>query len=266
MLKEAYAILAESSGQHMTPHAIEKHMVQNSVLTARVKELFTNYRQQWRNPSTHDHRMVFNDQEAFLAIVSVSAFANILIDQMLETASSRKEASEVEKRKTELARGLSNSAELPLVDRIVSALTLFAKEPQEENNEGQMREVELLGRLTGFMSIALPSVQFEREVAIDGQKGLRVDLVAREAGTNVVLELKRSSRASSIELGLDQVKRYLEATSLAHGILFLSPAKYPATLARMEHHYLGDQRQEVHVVASDDVIDKYVRSHTADKT
>lgn len=129
-----------------------------------------------------------------------------------------------------------------------------------------MREVELLGRLTGFMSIALPSVQFEREVAIDGQKGLRVDLVAREAGTNVVLELKRSSRASSIELGLDQVKRYLEATSLAHGILFLSPAKYPATLARMEHHYLGDQRQEVHVVASDDVIDKYVRSHTADKT
>ena len=79
-LKEAYRIITGNDPNKLTPHKIEKYFEQNSVLRERVLSLFTNYRTEWRNKSTHDYKLYFSEQEAFLAIVSISAFINILFD------------------------------------------------------------------------------------------------------------------------------------------------------------------------------------------
>ena len=72
MLKEAYAVLTGQVNTRITPHKVEKHLPEENVFPPRVLELFTNYRQEWRNPSTHDHKLFFSDQEALLAIVGLA--------------------------------------------------------------------------------------------------------------------------------------------------------------------------------------------------
>jgi hypothetical protein len=79
-IKEAYRVLAEKNPASTTPFQIEQYLEDRKVFPSRVLTQFTNYRTQWRNPSTHDYNLDFGATEAFLAIVSVSAFAKLLVD------------------------------------------------------------------------------------------------------------------------------------------------------------------------------------------
>jgi len=80
-LKEAYRVLAGKDPAHETANNIESYLQQQNLLRPRVLAQFTNYRREWRNPSTHDYRLDFDEDEALLAIVTVAAFAIVLIDQ-----------------------------------------------------------------------------------------------------------------------------------------------------------------------------------------
>ena len=96
-LKEAYRIIADKNPNKITPHKIEKYFEENDVLKERVLQLFTNYRTEWRNKSTHDYKLYFSEQEAFLAIVNISAFINILLEQMVEKQAYNKESEVLKK-------------------------------------------------------------------------------------------------------------------------------------------------------------------------
>ena len=87
ILKEAYQILENKPSNEKSSFDIENYLSENNVFNERVMELFVNYRKNWRNPSTHDHKLFFVEQEAFLAIVTVSAFVNLLLDQIIEKIS-----------------------------------------------------------------------------------------------------------------------------------------------------------------------------------
>ena len=87
ILKEAYIILADKVAENTSTYEIENYLTANNIFKERVMELFKNYRQNWRNPSTHDHQLFFTEQEAFLAIVTVSAFVSILVDQIIQKIS-----------------------------------------------------------------------------------------------------------------------------------------------------------------------------------
>ena len=67
ILKEAYAIIEDADATRLSPNEIEQYFVNKKKLTKRVWALFKNYRQQWRNPATHDHTLLFSEQEAILA-------------------------------------------------------------------------------------------------------------------------------------------------------------------------------------------------------
>ena len=84
ILKEAYTALTGKDGSKKTPNEIENYFLNNNILNQRVIELLKNYRQEWRNTSTHDYNLFFNHSEAFLAIVSVSAFVHVLLNQILD--------------------------------------------------------------------------------------------------------------------------------------------------------------------------------------
>ena len=77
-LKEAYRVLAAKDPHGKTPNEIEKYLESKKIVRPRVLTQLTRYRQDYRNPSTHD------EDEALLAIVSVCAFAKLLVDQISE--------------------------------------------------------------------------------------------------------------------------------------------------------------------------------------
>jgi len=83
-IKEAYRVLASKEPANKTPFQIEQYLQKHGVLRERVLTQFTRYRTEWRNPSTHDYKLDFDEDEAFLAIVSVSAFVKVLVDQIIE--------------------------------------------------------------------------------------------------------------------------------------------------------------------------------------
>lgn len=81
-LKEAYKVLTNQNPSRITPYKIEKYMQDTNLFKEKVLVQFTRYGEEWRNPSAHDHTFDFDESEAFLAIVSVCDFTNVLIDQI----------------------------------------------------------------------------------------------------------------------------------------------------------------------------------------
>ncbi|TIX48875.1 hypothetical protein [Alteraurantiacibacter aquimixticola] len=81
-LKEAYRVLADEDPARLTPHQIESYLEEKKLLRPRVLKQLTRYREDYRNPSTHDYRLDFDEDEAILAIVAVCAFARTLINQI----------------------------------------------------------------------------------------------------------------------------------------------------------------------------------------
>lgn len=81
-LKEAYRVLAGKDPSGLSPFQIEGYLETHNVVRPRVLTQLSRYRQDYRNPSTHDYKLDFDEDEALLAIVSVCAFAKLLINQI----------------------------------------------------------------------------------------------------------------------------------------------------------------------------------------
>jgi hypothetical protein len=81
-LKEAYRVLAGKDPAKLTPFQIESYLEENEIIRPRALKQLTRYREDYRNPSTHDYKLDFDSDEALLAIVSVCAFSKLLADQI----------------------------------------------------------------------------------------------------------------------------------------------------------------------------------------
>jgi hypothetical protein len=228
MLKEAYNVLTNQFNTKVSPYQIEQHFLSKKLLASRVFELFKNYRQEWRNPSTHDHKLFFNEQEALLAIVSISAFSNILLDQIIEKISLQSEQEEVERKRSIIQAKLGNYNNLSFIDRVITLLNLFSEELKTDSRDlGSMNEIEFLGRLQGFMSALDPSIQSVREPSINGDRQLRPDILLMRDSETIVLELKRLGRAiskSGLEMGRRQMLTYLHAGNYQYCVLYVPPS------------------------------------------
>jgi hypothetical protein len=89
-LKEAYRVLAGKDPAGLATHQIETYLEKNQVVRPRVLTQLTRYRQDYRNPSTHDYKLDFDYDEALLAIVSVCAFAKLLLNQIANKLTEQK--------------------------------------------------------------------------------------------------------------------------------------------------------------------------------
>lgn len=81
-LKEAYRIFSGQTPAKKTLYEIEKYFDGNNQVRSRVLAQMTRYREDYRNPSTHDYKIEFDENEALLAVLSVTAFAKLLVTQM----------------------------------------------------------------------------------------------------------------------------------------------------------------------------------------
>jgi hypothetical protein len=228
VLKEAHRILKGENSGDVSPYKIEKYFEENKILKERVLQLFTNYRTEWRNKSTHDYKLYFSEQEALLAIVSISAFVNILFDQMIEKKSYEKEI-------TSLKDGTSLITDPPsdysLIDKLIYLLLSFRNEIPKISSGAvlpKIRESELLGALTAFITNFITDIQVlaEHGIPMHGQhRKLFADLYVETKNEKVIIEVKSSLQQNLdiINRGTEQILNYLLLAGVSNGILYIFP-------------------------------------------
>ncbi|WP_419891595.1 hypothetical protein [Paenibacillus xylanexedens] len=222
ILKEAYVVLTEESNKKITPHQIEKHLIETNVFTQRVMELYTNYRQNWRNPSTHDHKLFFDEQEALLAIVSVSAFIYILFDQIIEQINFKKEQSEVQKT-DELIQTLGKDYEILPFSKQISVLILKFSQKLLRNEVTSLHEIEIIGQLGGFISVLDPSINIIKEDFLMNEYHYMPDFIFEKDGKKIVVEIKLPRKLTSIRSVKEQIKKYISVGTFDSGLIFFPP-------------------------------------------
>lgn len=224
-LKEAYRVIAAKDPSKQSPFHIEKYFESNNLLKERVLIQFTNYRTEWRNKSTHDYQLFFSSQEAFLAIVSISAFFSILLDQMVERYSHKVEKEELSKESYSLLQRVKNYEQLDFLQQCVELLRHFSLSLITESKAiTNLSEYEILGRLTGFISATDPRIKFTSDKPVRlGSMTMRMDLLLEKGDRAIAVEVKRPSkeRVRREREGLEQLKSYLAATGLIEGIVFI---------------------------------------------
>jgi len=222
ILKEAYTTLAEQDADNINPYEIEKYFLENEIFNDRVLSLFSSYRKEWRNVSTHDYKLFFKVQEAFLAITSVSAFISILLDQIIEKANYISEKRKIEEKIDLVKSKIKNYDSMQLFDKIRNLLIYFYKNEKTDIDLG-VNEAELLGKIVGFLETIDNTFSIERDKIIPHEHGnVEIDLIISDEVEKVVVELKRIGSAFyNLHRSENQVFNYLHLTEIQHGILFV---------------------------------------------
>ncbi|MDY6966123.1 MAG: hypothetical protein SVM80_09190 [Halobacteriota archaeon] len=232
ILKEAFQILAEHDSENKTPYEIENYLLDNSILNERVIELLKNYRQDWRNPSTHDYNLFFGYSEAFLAIVSISAFVHVLLNQIVEKIYYDKEKESIKRELSKIKDGIENDFDkYDLLKKTQNMLLGFAKRNvarQSEDDRLSRYVTEILGSLTAFIESLDESIKIESEPILKiGDRRLRPDLIVEKSNEKVLIEFKVVRREHTAMMNRkileDQLLSYLIHTKIGNGILFIIP-------------------------------------------
>jgi hypothetical protein len=233
-IKEAYRVLAAKDPAKKRPFDIESYLEQNSIFRNRVLSQLTTYRTEWRNPSAHDYKLDFDESEAFLAIVSVSAFACLLLDQIAERLSFKRSQAEAEAQKAALAATLAQTMSGDLLLRVTELLAQFCliHLPSLASSASET-ESQVIGALHGFLSSAAPELKVQTEAKLDPQKNFRADLLVTRGEEPLVIELKRRLVRQNYSNAIAQVEQYLIVGGIKNGVLLFLP-QGPSVMERVE--------------------------------
>lgn len=220
-IKEGFRVLAGKPPEHMRPFDIEVFLEKKEVFRPRVLSQFTNYRTEWRNPSAHDYKLDFDESEAFIAIISVTAFACLLSDQIAEHLAFIASKEESEKNKKKLQLDLRKTTDpIPFIDNVADALLLFSK---QQPSQTVRTESQLVGSLSGFLSAIAPEYRVSVEEKLAEGRFERADLAVRHEQDLVVVELKRARWSKSIQRNaIGQLEHYLQLSNTKSGILYFA--------------------------------------------
>ncbi|MDO9616367.1 MAG: hypothetical protein Q7J43_01655 [Pseudomonas sp.] len=245
-LKEAYRIITTKNPTNKNLIDIEKHLESNNLLRPRVVDLMKRYRTDWRNPSTHEHELFFSEQEAVLAIISVSAFATILIDQIIvhkNLPSSLDNKTLRIKTWTEEHPDYSN---LPFQEKIISLIAAFSqsKKPDIKPAEVALTEDIYTEALAQFLRENDPSLFISTNCQIATHTGATINpdlMIALDStlSTTITIEIKSSSvRGKLRDAAIKQALKYAAASNPKESILFFISDK-PAKI-KTQPHYINN--------------------------
>lgn len=235
-IKEAYRVLAGQDPAEKRPFDIENYLEKNNIFRNRVLSQLTTYRKEWRNPSAHDYKLDFDESEAFLAIVSVSAFACLLLDQIAERLAFARSQAEAETQKAALEASLAHTVNADLLVRVAELLNQFcAIHLPFTSSTGKESESQVIGALHGFLSSAAPELAIQTEARLDVERSFRADLLVSRGDDKVVIELKRRSRfmRQIYSNAVAQVEHYLLIGGIKNGILLFLPDA-PSDMERLD--------------------------------
>ncbi|MGE8504140.1 MAG: hypothetical protein ACN6P1_18100 [Pseudomonas sp.] len=239
-IKEAYRVLAGQDPAKKRPYDIESYLEQNNIFRSRVLSQLTTYRTEWRNPSAHDYKLDFDESEAFLAIVSVSAFACLLLDQIAERLAFARSQAEAEAQKDALAQNLAPTANSTLQVYLTQLLSQFcAIHMPPSTSSAKQTESQVIGALHGFLASAAPDLEVRTEARLDPEKSFRADLLVSRNGEMVVVELKRRLIKQMVVAAMAQVQTYMLLGGVKDAILLFLP-EGPSEVEQVEVSVGGD--------------------------
>lgn len=233
-IKEAYRVLAGQDPTKTRPFDIENYLEKNSVFRTRVLNQISSYRKEWRNPSTHDYKLDFDESEAFLAIVSVSALACLLLDQIGERLAFQASMAESDVLNQESDSSLSETASSNLAVTVADLLTQFCGIYSHFSVlSSRPTEPQVIGAIHGFLSSTASGLTIETDVKLNSDKPDRVDLVIARGDQKVIVEIKRNLAAPDYVIAVEQVKNYLSVSGLGEGVLLILPG-VPGKMKRLD--------------------------------
>lgn len=230
-IKEAYRALAGQDPSKKRPYDIEGYLEQNNVFRPRVLSQLTTYRTEWRNPSAHDYKLDFDESEAFLAIVSVSAFSCLLLDQIAERVAferSKAEASSQVEAKPAVAQAA-------LIDQLSQLISQFCSTSLASTSSGRTSESQVVGALHGFLAATAPDMEVLIDSGLGKETNYRADVIVKRGEEKVLLELKRSNSFSVFNNALVQVENYMLVSGIKCAILLF----WPESPSEMEHAFMA---------------------------
>lgn len=219
ILKEAYQVINPNPRANATPYNIEEFFTQEDIFNTRVVELFTRYRQDWRNPSTHDHQLFFTSQEAILATLSVSSFIIVLMDQIIEQLSHNEESRRQNEAKENLKTSTQNIPQL-----IQKCEHILKKSAQISPELINAIDAEAIGIIHSLLESTIPDSSILTEANTQGRTRYhRPDLIIQKGDETVVIELKNSHSRMPKRLLIGQLERYIDALGIDQGIGYVIP-------------------------------------------
>ena len=239
ILKEAYVVLEGKNADHKSPHEIEEYLLKSNVLQGRVVDLLTNYRQNWRNPSTHDYRLFFSEQESFLAKVTVSPFVSILLDQIIEKVAYSHKFKELENEAVLARERMPDFDSLLPIDKVLRILmsysTYYIKNFDQMSPKSRSTAN---AEMAAFIERVAPDLKVELGPEFRASdKTVRLDIVVNVVGTKVAIETREPKPRYGDREGLDdqaainQLSEQLKAIGLGNGVVFFYPGRRDYTSA-----------------------------------
>lgn len=166
-----------------------------------------------------------------MAIVTVSSFVNILLDQIVEKLSFkstlRRTASFIESEK----QSLEHYTELSFFKKLIEVLKSYSSfYVRNHESLSKYPEAELLGSLSGYVSSFEPNWTLSTNEKLEiGSSRAYIDLIVSDGQEKVIVELKRGRDYSAfydhINTAEEQVKNYMSASGIECGIAFYTPVK-----------------------------------------
>jgi hypothetical protein len=215
-IKEAYRVLADKDPERTTPAQIEAFLASGNLLRKKVLDQFTTYRREWRNPSTHDYTLDFDEDEALVAVVSVTVFAIVLSDQIAAKLAFNASLNGKSPSISDAER------QRPLLDLVTSKIVSFARDYVERDVQRPTAAHRLEGALAGYLNnalSALPSLAVSQWVRL-GQG--EADILIEREGEKIVIEFKiisgPVSRNQTHNFAI-QASRYLQETDVAGAVV-----------------------------------------------
>jgi hypothetical protein len=247
-LKEAYRALESKDPDKITLHKIEQHLTKNSIVRPKVASLMQNYRMDWRNPSTHDYTLRFDESEGVLALTSVSAFFLALLGQIQDKLAI-KDITLPPPETIPPVKVHGDEFINEVAIQIVRALFSLGASARENISEQQ---AVLL--LVNALSTSNPNWKIEIQPAVNTPGGvvLRPDLLVESNGRKTIIEVQMASgNASRRASAVEQLKRYIRAAAIRYGILLWMPGRDHSTSieSREQRFPMSDASPEEAVIA-----------------
>lgn len=220
-IKEAYRVLANKDPGRKNTYEIENYLEKNSVFKPRVLSQLTTYRMEWRNPSTHDYKLNFDESEAFLAIVSVSAFSCLLLDQITERVAYNTAQAEAEQELQAAIQSISAAREAGLLEWVAELFLRFLPHSEVDMRSGPARrQAQFIGGLSGYLATVAPDLAIQTPSAF-GRMGS--DFLIAYGDDVVAVETKARYDAETFRWALSRLQEVMRVSrgAITKGLIIL---------------------------------------------
>jgi hypothetical protein len=222
-LKEAYRALYKEEPGKKSLFDIENRLQENNGLRERVIQQMKRYREDYRNPSTHNYKLDFDENESLLAIFTVGGFAKLLVDQIASTI-------EIDATKTDIAQenlpveATTGYTPKAFFDSLTENLLSFLNKASAE----YITQRENLSLITAYLSSSETPYALNKRIEYEGCTLFWDLVVEAPEGILIAFDVKTSRGRQSPEITEDRVARLAESlrySGLSYGVLVEGAAR-----------------------------------------